>query len=474
MTGPPGPFGILARMRPLMLLALLTLSAAGAPAPPAGQDGVTLARNPGLSAGVRAALRDLPPGVTYSVLVREPGGGRVLEAFQPDRSLIPASTMKLITGAAVLADRGGADGWWSTEVTVPAAQVGRAAVDTLTLRGSGDPTLTAAQGQYSLRALAAQVRARGVREVRAVHVDDAPLNAASWVGAEIGVPMTALRLAEWHDRPPGTADQARAWIGVALIAELRRAGVRVRSDRVASAAAYRPYVPPAVRDERGQLQPPDPAIPLARRPEQGIASVRSASPVGVLSATERPSDNLRAEELLATLARRPAGNGTLAGALARERAFLRRLGADLTGVTLVDGSGLGRGNRVTARALSQLLVTLYDLPYPRPGAPLQPAALYGARRNAFAELLPQAGTGEDRPGHDGRGGTLARRLVGSGLDVRAKTGTLPGVSALAGYVTGRSGRHLTFVILMNGPESTPLLTLRAVQDRAVQAIAAAH
>ncbi|WP_370637695.1 D-alanyl-D-alanine carboxypeptidase [Deinococcus sp. 6GRE01] len=48
------------------------------------------------------------------------------------------------------------------------------------------------------------------------------------------------------------------------------------------------------------------------------------------------------------------------------------------------------------------------------------------------------------------------------------------MSALAGYVTGRSGRTLVFAVLMNGPEDTPILTLRAVQDRVVQAMAQAH
>ncbi|WP_370638707.1 D-alanyl-D-alanine carboxypeptidase [Deinococcus sp. 12RED42] len=48
------------------------------------------------------------------------------------------------------------------------------------------------------------------------------------------------------------------------------------------------------------------------------------------------------------------------------------------------------------------------------------------------------------------------------------------MSALAGYVTARSGRTLAFAILMNGSEDTPILTLRAVQDRVVQAMAQAH
>lgn len=468
-------------MRRLLLLSILLLpwSAAQAPAKqaqkeiPEAQDGVTLRREPGLTPGVKAVLGRLPTGVRGTVLVREIGG-RVVESVQPDRAMIPASSLKLVTGAAVLFDRGGAEGWWSTELTIPAAQVGRSQVKAVTLRGSGDPTLRVSGSAYSLRALAEQVRARGVQVVGAVRVDDARLDSTTWQGAVIGVPMTALRLAEWYDHPPDSAAQARARLGAALIAELRRAGVKVLSDGVGQAAPYTPYVPPQRQDDKGKLLPPDPVIPLERRPEQGIATVRSASPTEIVTATELPSDNLRAEELLATLAVKPAGNGTLAGALAREKAFLRQIGVDTTGIVLADGSGLSRESRLTARALVQLLVVMHDLPYPEKGKRELPDALYRQRQNAFIEALPQAGTGENVPKHDGRGGTMALRLVGSDLDVRAKTGTLPGVSCLAGYVTGKSGKTLAFAIMMNGPETAPILTLRAQQDQMVRAIAAAH
>ena len=93
-------------------------------------------------------------------------------------------------------------------------------------------------------------------------------------------------------------------------------------------------------------------------------------------------------------------------------------------------------------------------------------------QNAFVEALPQGGTDENLPNHGGRGGTLSQRFVGTGLDVRAKTGTLPGVSSLAGYVTAKSGHLLAFALMMNGPLESPILTLRALQDEVVAVLAA--
>ncbi|WP_291429806.1 D-alanyl-D-alanine carboxypeptidase [Deinococcus sp.] len=488
-------------MRRFLLLSLLVLpgGAAVAPAPPPADAGAFhLTREPGLSAGVQAALTDLPRGVRVGILLREVGGGPVLETQEPDGAFIPASTTKLVTAASVLHDVGGAGGAWTAQLTVPASQVGargvQARVKAVTLRGSGDPTLSVGGGSvnggggesgYSLRALARQAYARGLREVGEVRVDET-LDTASFASLTVGVPLTGLRLDSWHDEPPQSAEQAHARLGAALRAELRRAGVRVASDVTGRAAPFTPYLPPipAAEAEKTPAEP-DPFVPVARRPEQGVAVVRSGSPQAALARTLRPSDNLLAESLLATLAHPPGGNGTLRGALDRERAFLRQIGVDLSGLNLADGSGLSRESRLSPRALGTLLTVMHDLPYPTRAAQaaalraaqparLLPDALYRDRGNAFIEALAQAGTGENVPEHDGRGGTLALRMRGLNLDVRAKTGTLPGVSALAGYVTGRSGRTLAFAVLMNGPEDTSILTMRDVQDRVVQAMAQAH
>ncbi|WP_235514129.1 D-alanyl-D-alanine carboxypeptidase [Deinococcus sp. Leaf326] len=458
----------------LVLAGLLVLSPAPAQtAALAPAADVVLPREPGPAPAMRAALRDLPRGVTTTLLVRDLGTGAVLAAQSPDLPLIPASTTKLVTGAVTLVSRQGARGWWSTELTVPAVQEGQPRVNALTLRGSGDPTLSVSDGANSLRALATQAYARGVRRVGEVRLDPGRVDAASFAATEYGLPMPALRLREWKSRPPGSVTEARRRLGAALIAELRRAGVQVDQDALGVAVPRRPYLSPGRPGTQTQAQAP---VPAARRPESGVASVRSGPVTPFLNSTLRPSDNARAESLLAALAAAPGGQdagsgGTLAGALNRERAALRRLGVDLGGVVLADGSGLSRDARLTSRALVDLLKVMYDLPYTASPTTDSPAQVYANRRNLFAEALPQAGVGGDK---EGRGGTLAARLVGSGLDVRAKTGTLPGVSALAGYVTADSGRTLAFAVLMNGPESTPLLELRAVQDRLVRALAAVY
>src|SRR5690606_20850141 len=56
-----------------------------------------------------------------------------------------------------------------------------------------------------------------------------------------------------------------------------------------------------------------------------------------------------------------------------------------------------------------------------------------------------------QPGLDGATGRRMREYTGSGL-VRYKTGTLSGVSALAGYAFGSDGDTLAVILILNGPE----------------------
>jgi len=126
------------------------------------------------------------------------------------------------------------------------------------------------------------------------------------------------------------------------------------------------------------------------------------------------------------------------------RKALADVGVPLAGVRVVDGSGLSRSDRVTARELVSLLAVIAKEPQVR---------------EIVTEALPVAG----------RTGTLSHRLesLPAGGLVRAKTGTTDIASALSGYV----GRRYAFVVVQNGhPVDT--WAARAAQDRFVQALAA--
>jgi D-alanyl-D-alanine carboxypeptidase/D-alanyl-D-alanine-endopeptidase (penicillin-binding protein 4) len=117
-----------------------------------------------------------------------------------------------------------------------------------------------------------------------------------------------------------------------------------------------------------------------------------------------------------------------------------RQGQPVEGLRLADGSGLSRDDRLSAALLVALLRRAATTP-----------ALY----QALSRSLPVAG----------KDGTLADRMQGTAATgkVRAKTGTLTGVSCLSGYAEAAGNPRLAFSILMNG-FSCSVETARHLQD----------
>jgi len=111
---------------------------------------------------------------------------------------------------------------------------------------------------------------------------------------------------------------------------------------------------------------------------------------------------------------------------------LRRVGVD-PGAGLVDGSGLAASDRVPALALARVLrlaTTTPRLRYLLAGLPV--AAWSGTLADRYLRGAARAGAGV----------------------IRAKTGTLTGVSALAGLVHDRSGRLLVFAFVADRAGAT--------------------
>lgn len=113
------------------------------------------------------------------------------------------------------------------------------------------------------------------------------------------------------------------------------------------------------------------------------------------------------------------------GSVAVSQILTKTAGVDVSGMRILDGSGLSPDNLVTPAQMMQVLNFAYHH--------------YGTSFE-FISALPIAGVD----------GTLKHRMGNIARKVRAKTGTISGVVSLAGYVVSADKEPLAFVIMING------------------------
>jgi D-alanyl-D-alanine carboxypeptidase/D-alanyl-D-alanine-endopeptidase (penicillin-binding protein 4) len=169
--------------------------------------------------------------------------------------------------------------------------------------------------------------------------------------------------------------------------------------------------------------------------------------VVLLRRVNKDSDNEWAERVLETVGAEVMGGApTTAKGVHILRESLAELGLPTTAFSPANGSGLGHQNRVTAAGMDDLLRRIYFDPRIGP------------------EMLQSLSVG-------GVDGTTRNRFHGtsSAHRVRAKTGTLTGVSCLSGYV-GDGSDVLVFSILVEGHRKRAVTSVRATQVSAVNAM----
>jgi D-alanyl-D-alanine carboxypeptidase/D-alanyl-D-alanine-endopeptidase (penicillin-binding protein 4) len=370
-----------------------------------------------------------------SCLIVDAGAARVY-THNPDEPLIPASSLKLTTGAAFLTKVGGT-GAFTTAVRAPKPDGAGIVHGDLVFVGGGDPLLSTA-GYVStrkhppapatdLQALAQKVFAAGVRHVTGgITINDTRFDSErrvpTWkplytTDGDVG-PIGALAVDDgfvsYTPRLVAAPDPGLA-AGETLRAALRAAGVTVDG--------------PTVRGStRGAI---------------ALATISSAPYADVVGEMLRESDNNTAEALLKELAH---ANGTepatRAAGTADRVAALRSLGVAADAVTAIDGSGLDRSDRATCGALLATLTT-------KPGG------------YDLENMLAVAG----------QTGTLFDRFTGSPLAgrLRAKTGSLADVTALVGVTDPAAPMPIRFAFISNG--SFTDAGGKALQDRMVAALA---
>jgi D-alanyl-D-alanine carboxypeptidase/D-alanyl-D-alanine-endopeptidase (penicillin-binding protein 4) len=368
-------------------------------------------------ARLTAALAAAAAGTSACYAVDDAAGGVVTAAA--DQPLIPASTQKLLTATAALA-RLGPDFRYETRASAP-TKVQGGTLDRLFLVGAGDPLITTPEAAAVLAQdpahrgdaltpladLADALVAAGVRRIPGgIVADDSRYDDVRYVAAwpdsyradrEIG-PIGALTVNHGFTGPAGQ--------GPAAADPARNAADELARLLTARGVAVGP-------SSRGRA-PADATT---------VATLRSPPLAAVLTELLASSDNLTAEMVAKELAAQQTRPGTTAAGTAAIERALTDLGLPTAGMVMVDGSGLARQNRATCALLL--------------------AALGLASEPRFATL-------HDGLAIAGERGTLATRLRGTPLagTLRAKTGSLSGVTGLAGFLAVT--RPVTFALLANG------------------------
>lgn len=365
-------------------------------------------------------------GGSVSVDVVDPATGKHLAGSGANVARVPASTAKILTAAAALALIGPDTPLRTRVVAGPTPDeiflVG--AGDVLLSPGRGDPL--AVDGRAGLADLAARtaaaLKAAGRTRV-AVRLDDqlfkGPAVSRDWPAGDVtsgfvapimSIEVHAGRLStERFAERAGDPAMAAAKVFAAALAKngvaVTGAVVRGASDSTAAE----------------------------------LAAVDSAPLADIVEYALTESDNTVAEALARLVAWRAGRPATFDDAGVAILDQVNLLGVPTAGARLVGGSGLGASSRIPASTLTGVLTVAAGEQFPQ------------LRRVLTG--LPVAGAS----------GTLAERFGTGGLRaaagvVRAKTGTLNGVHALAGTVVDADGRLLVFAVLADkAPKPDPAL-----------------
>jgi D-alanyl-D-alanine carboxypeptidase/D-alanyl-D-alanine-endopeptidase (penicillin-binding protein 4) len=353
------------------------------------------------------------------------------DASQPEP---PASTTKLMTGVAALLALGP-----NGRLVTTTRQLGH----TVYLVGGGDPTLirdaaSYVSPPYPQPATLADLARRTAAALGTTKRVRLRLDSSSWSGPAAAKGWKPSYVTEGDVTPPSSL-------------ELDEGRVHPRDEFAARTLTPAAQAGEAFTDllrKDGVTVVGSPAAGTAGTTSTLLASVPSPPIAALVQRMLTVSDDDLAEALGRAVALHDHLPATFLGAGQAVTSRVDSLGVPTAGVSLQDTSGLSHLDRVTSRALVAVLRAATSATHPQ-------------LRSLLAGL-PIAGLT----------GTLADRYLqkptanAAGV-LRAKTGTLTGVNALAGMVVDQSGRLLIFAFLASDAPS-PGLTVPALDHLAAR------
>lgn len=345
-----------------------------------------------------------------AVIIQDLATGKTLIAHNADRSLLPASVMKTVTIAGLLKEEGPERRFHTMVYCDGPIKSGTLQGD-LVIVGSGDPTLGAECEPASADIcdeIISALREKGISRIAGdIRVDTSlykgPACPGSWATADLresyGTGSHALNYRRNARGSHAVKDPVSVFLSH-LSSALQGAGIAIDGTAAAS--------------DRGPGDTKHAGILMDHTSDRYEEIMRSCM---------MRSDNLFAETLLRAFSLSRGKEGSTEAGASEMLKYWKRKGIPCDGVTIIDGSGLSRSNRVTANFINGILRHMGD-------------------NEAYASFMPLAG----------QEGTLHAFLKDTELDayVAMKTGSMNGIQCYAGYkLDEKFAPTHTIVILMN-------------------------
>jgi D-alanyl-D-alanine carboxypeptidase/D-alanyl-D-alanine-endopeptidase (penicillin-binding protein 4) len=441
-------------------------------------------------------------GVMTGMIVQDSEDKTILYERNADKSMVPASNVKLLTSMAALKQLG-TDYRFETDVYVSAPIRNGTVYGDVILKGYGDPTLHTedplkVQEGWSIEEIAALLKQKGIRRINGdIILDESQFDqkrlGRGWMwddesfyynpqlsalSINRGTVMVMYEPAKQTGEPvPLTLWPQTGYVQLVNTAKTvhkhAKSTFRIEKIRGTNIIHITGDLPQASRPDYQRVPVEDPAlytgtvlkeklrgarIELSRQSEVKVgqtpassiklATLQSEPLAEVVKYLNHKSDNYYAEMIMKVMGAEKKGEGSALNGLKVTQESMYALDPQLaSNFHIADGSGLSRYNLITPRQLNTIL---------------QAAPHQASWFPEFYASLPTAGVT----------GTVKYRLVNTFAagNVRAKTGSMQGVSSISGYVSTQDQRRISFSIVMNGYMADDM-DLQRAQDVLIAAMA---
>lgn len=408
-------------------------------------------------------------GTAVKIIAAEDGS--TLYSRNSGIQMTPASTMKLITSATALAKLG-PHYKFRTSICIEDSLVRLGVIrGNLYLRGGGDPYLTA----DDIARMVKYLRTTGIESISGDIIADESFlddlyDRKDWSEEYTSIKLPLMSGLSIEENSIAVLVSAPSKIGQriqvsttpyfsslriensAVSAHTRdrvRPSMRIEWDdgypilyvtgKMRAGSGWRTYTVPVRRPAwyagailkaalEGEGIRVDGTVRCGKTPKHAKELLANETPItDIITIMNKRSDNFAAEMMLKVLGAEIRGTpGSAAAGLHVIRQFLAEIGIPQSEYEIHDGSGISHSDQITSDLLVAVLRTMYQ------------------RKEIFDHFYNSLATA-------GVDGTLHRRMIGTDAEknLHGKTGTLSGVTSLAGYVTSADGEILAFSMISN-------------------------